>query len=208
MLSAKAHSLDVDIDVVYAGVMLHDLGLTPAYHATDVRFEVASANAARALVRKYNMSNERADKVWDVAALHATRGIAEFKSPETAVASSGIAGDVTGFGLDQFDPTLIQRLMVTRAGFAHPFIDAIVTDLQDKPQVASGTWMESIAEDHIAGFRPSTAAAIGGLTLEDARRTRCEVGAAACRSCVCEDNRIEGGCWGQDSGWACGPGTG
>src|SRR5205809_8126616 len=28
--------------------------------------------------------------------------------------------------------------------------------------------------------------------------------AAACRSCVCEDNRIEGGCCCQDRGWACG----
>src|SRR5947208_11453899 len=40
------------------------------------------------------------------------------------------------------------------------------------------------------------------------RRTRCEMGAAACRSCVCEDNRIEGGCCCQDRGWARGAGTG
>ncbi len=34
------------------------------------------------------------------------------------------------------------------------------------------------------------------------------MGAAACRSCVCEDNRIEGGRCCQDRGWARGPRTG
>src|SRR5436189_2496108 len=34
--------------------------------------------------------------------------------------------------------------------------------------------------------------------------TWCQMDAAACRSCVCEDNRIEGGCCCQDRGWACG----
>jgi hypothetical protein len=33
--------------------------------------------------------------------------------------------------------------MATRPGFARPFIDAIIADLQDKPEVADGTWMES-----------------------------------------------------------------
>src|SRR6266540_3039569 len=56
--------------LLIAGVMLHDLGLTPTYHAPDVRFEVASANAARAFVMDHGMSRKRADHVWDVAALH------------------------------------------------------------------------------------------------------------------------------------------
>jgi hypothetical protein len=34
------------------------------------------------------------------------------------------------------------------------------------------------------------------------------VDAAACRSCVCEDNKIEGGCCCQGSGWTRGAGTG
>jgi hypothetical protein len=83
-------------EVVYAGVMLHDLGLTVRYHSTAVRFEVASANAARAFVRRHGMSAERAKKVWDVAALHCTGGIAHAKSPETAVGAAAIDADVTG----------------------------------------------------------------------------------------------------------------
>src|SRR6266508_2912813 len=43
LLIAAARGLHVDVEVLFAGVMLHDLGLTPTYHAPDVRFEVASA---------------------------------------------------------------------------------------------------------------------------------------------------------------------
>jgi hypothetical protein len=46
--------------------------------------------------------------------------------------------------------------MATRPGFARPFIDAIVTDLRDKPQVASSTWMTTVAADHIPGFHQSS----------------------------------------------------
>ena len=63
---------------------------------------------------------KRADNVWDVAVLHGTIGIAAFKSPETAAGANGIGADVTGLGLEQFDPQLIGRIMATRPGFARP----------------------------------------------------------------------------------------
>jgi HD domain len=152
LLIAAARGLQVDIEVLFAGVMLHDLGLTPTYHAPQVRFEVVSANAARALAREHGMSRRRADNVWDVAALHGTGGISDFKSPETATGADGIGADVTGAGLEQFDQDQISQIMATRPGFARPFIDAIVADLRDKPQAASSTWMPTLAADHIPGF--------------------------------------------------------
>jgi hypothetical protein len=156
MLFAAARGLEVDVEVLFAGVLLHDLGLTPAYHSPTVRFEVASANAARAFVLEHGMARERAEKVWDVAALHATGGIAAAKSPEAAAGADGIGADVTGSGLERFDPRLVGRVMATRPGFARPFIDAIVADLRDKPQVASSTWMVTVAQDHVPGFRQSS----------------------------------------------------
>jgi hypothetical protein len=47
MLIATAQHGEIDVEVVYAGVMLHDLGLTARYHSPAVRFGVACANAAR-----------------------------------------------------------------------------------------------------------------------------------------------------------------
>jgi len=154
VLFAAANELKVDLEVLYAGVLLHDLGLTLQFHSSSVRFEVASGDVARTFVRENGMSPKRAEDVWDVAVLHGTGGIAAYKSAETFAAASGIGADVTGLGLDGFRKDLFDRIMVTRPGFAKPFVDAIVTDLQDKPQVANGTWMALIAEAHIAGFRP------------------------------------------------------
>lgn len=58
----------------------------------------------------------------------------------------------------------------------------------------------------------STAAAIGGLAWSDGcvlrGWSRWRTGAAACRSCVCENYKIEGGCCCQDRGCADGPGSG
>jgi len=156
LLIAEAQSRDVDVEVLFAGVMLHALGLTAAYRSPNVRFEVASANTARAFVRDHGMSRKRADNVWDVAALHGTGGISECKSPETAAGAHGIGADVTGLGLAQFDREQIDRIMVTRPGFARPFIDAIVADLRDKPQLASSTWMTTVAAEHIPGFHQSS----------------------------------------------------
>lgn len=156
--------IDLDEEVLFVGVLLHDLGLTPRFHSLQVRFEVASANAARGLARAHGMSPARADKVWDVAALHATGGISDLKSPETAVGSDAIGRDVIGYGLDEFDPEVVAHIMATRAGFAEPFIQAIVTDLQDKPQVASSTWMTTVAAKYIPGFHQSD---IEALALAD-----------------------------------------
>jgi hypothetical protein len=55
-----------------------------------------------------------------------------------------------------FDQDEISQIMATRPGFARAVIDAIVTDLHDKPQVASSTWMTTITQDLIPGFHPSS----------------------------------------------------
>lgn len=156
VLFARAQANPVDEEVLFAGVMMHDLGLTARFHSSSVRFEVASANTARDFARRHGLSALRANAIWDVAALHATAGFSDFKSTETALGSSGIVGDVTGLGLEQLDQATVKAIMATRPGFARPFIDAIVTDLQDKPDVADGTWMESVALDHIPAFQPGS----------------------------------------------------
>lgn len=154
VLIAATEGISVDLEVLYAAVQLHDLGLTPQFHSPTARFEVASADAARAFVLAHGLSPERAEDVWDTVVLHGTGGIAAFKSVETSVAADAIGRDVTGEDLDEFPTDVVDRIMATRPGFAKPFIDAIVTDLQDKPQVANSTWMMLIAEAHIPSFQP------------------------------------------------------
>ena len=154
VLIAATEGISVDLEVLYAAVQLHDLGLTPKFHSASERFEVASADAARSFVRDHGLSPARAEDVWDAVVLHGTGGIAAFKSVETSVAADAIGRDVTGEDLDEFPVDVVDQIMATRPGFAQPFIDAIVTDLQDKPQVANSTWMMLIAEAHIPSFQP------------------------------------------------------
>lgn len=153
-LISNAGNVSVDLEVLYAGILLHDLGLTRQFHSSSARFEVASADAARSFARHHGLSAKRSEAVWDVVVLHGTGGIAAYKSIETFVAADGIGRDVTGLDLEEFPREVIDRIMMTRPGFAQPFIDAIVADLQDKPQVANGTWMMLIAEAHIPDFHP------------------------------------------------------
>jgi hypothetical protein len=156
LLIAEDDGLDLDVEVLHAGVLLHDLGLTARFHQSGVRFEVAGANAARELVLALGMEAARAERVWDVAALHGTPGIAECKSPEASVGARAIGLDVAGVGLERFDPDQVGRIMATRPGFAEPFIRAVVACLRDDPQVASSTWMGTVAADHLPGFRQSS----------------------------------------------------
>jgi len=153
-LIAAAGNVGVDLEVLYAGVLLHDVGLTPQFHSSSSRFEVASADAARSFAREHGLSPMRAEAVWDAVVLHGTGGIARWKSLETFVAADGIGRDVTGLDLDEFPKDVVDQIMATRPGFAQPFIDAIVADLQDKPQVANSTWMMLIAMAHIPSFQP------------------------------------------------------
>jgi hypothetical protein len=153
-LLAEASGSEVDQEVLFAAVMMHDLGLTRRFHSPDVRFEVASANAAREFALEHRMSRLRADRIWDAVALHGTGGIAEAKSPEARVAYAGIGADVTGFCLEALDAHEVAEIMRSRVGFARPFIEAVVADLSDKPEVARATWMAPIAAAHVPGFRP------------------------------------------------------
>src|SRR6202030_4718434 len=50
-LAGKRRGLKFDRELLYAGAMFHDMGLTPAHSSADERFEVDGANAARDFLR-------------------------------------------------------------------------------------------------------------------------------------------------------------
>src|ERR1700687_5800493 len=52
-LTGKRRGLHFDPELLYAGSMFHDMGLTPAYASADNRFEVDSANTARDFLRRH-----------------------------------------------------------------------------------------------------------------------------------------------------------
>lgn len=95
-LMGEQRELEVDLELLYAGAMFHDLGLTEQFGESQLRFEVDGANAARDFLLERGIDPLRADAVWTGIALHTTPGVPEFMSPEVALVTAGVETDVLG----------------------------------------------------------------------------------------------------------------
>src|SRR5258708_2421472 len=74
-LTGKRRDLKFNPELLYAGAMFHDMGLTPQYASADRRFEVDGANTARDLLRSHGVAERDIETVWTAIALHTTPGI-------------------------------------------------------------------------------------------------------------------------------------
>src|SRR5580698_3398304 len=57
-LAGKRRGLRFDPELLYAGAMFHDMGLTDRHSSADERFEVDGANAARDFLRSYGIAQQ------------------------------------------------------------------------------------------------------------------------------------------------------
>jgi HD superfamily phosphodiesterase len=57
-LAGKRRGLRFDLELLYAGAMFHDMGLTDQHSGADERFEVDSANAARDFLQSQPSRNQ------------------------------------------------------------------------------------------------------------------------------------------------------
>jgi hypothetical protein len=153
-LLARVDSIDVDAEVLYLGVILHDLGLAPRFQS-DARFDVGGANAARDWLLEAGMEVRRAEMVWDIVALHASSAIAQHKSPETAVANSGISIDVRGAGVARLPADAVRRVLddFPRVGFPEAFHRTLIDEVRRSPDTVRLSWMEGMAIRHVDGYR-------------------------------------------------------
>src|SRR5690349_14728523 len=74
-LTGQRRGLHFDPELLYAGAMFHDMGLTPQYASTDKRFEVDGANTARDFLRSRGIDEQDIQTVWTAIALHTTPGV-------------------------------------------------------------------------------------------------------------------------------------
>ena len=159
-LVARAEGVDLDVDldveVLYIGTLLHDVGLAARFDGSD-RFEMRGANAARALLLAADMETARAEKVWDVIALHASTAIATHKSPETRIANRGISIDVRGAGAEHLPPAGVRAVLDAwpRHKFPTAFATTLIDEVRANPTSVRSSWMECIAVTHVPGFEPA-----------------------------------------------------
>ena len=155
-LVAAAEGVDIDLEVVYIGTLLHDVGLAQRF-AGPARFEMRGANAARAMLGDAGMDPVRAEIVWDIIALHASTAIAAHKSNETRIANRGISIDVRGAGVDHLPPDALRAVLDAwpRQDFPSAFSQILIDEVRANPDAVRSSWMESIAAAHVPGFEPA-----------------------------------------------------
>src|SRR5580698_5111250 len=77
-LAGKHRGLKFDPELLYAGAMFHDMGLTQKHSSAHDRFEVDGANAARDFLKRHGIAPRDIDLVWTAIALHTTPGIPQY----------------------------------------------------------------------------------------------------------------------------------
>jgi hypothetical protein len=104
-LAGKHRGLSFDPELLYAGAMFHDLGLTPQHSSAQERFEVDGANAARNFLRSHGIPRADIDTVWTAIALHTTPGIPRHMHPVVALVTAGVEMDVLGLSFPEYSDT-------------------------------------------------------------------------------------------------------
>jgi len=156
-LTGKRRRLRFDPELLYAGAMFHDMGLTPAHASAYERFEVDSANAARNFLRSHDIAERDIETVWTAIALHTTPGIPPHMHPVIALVTAGVEMDVLGIAFSEF--TDAEREVVVRAHprpgrFKEEIIQAFYDGFHHKPETTFGTVNADVLADKDPSFRP------------------------------------------------------
>src|SRR5450631_3750903 len=101
-LAGKHRGLRFDPELLYAGAMFHDMGLTHQHSSPIERFEVDGANAARDFLRSHDIAQRDIDTVWTAIALHTTPGIPQHMHPVVALVTAGVEMDLLGTNYPEF----------------------------------------------------------------------------------------------------------
>ena len=149
-LAGRRRGLKFDPELLYAGAMFHDMGLTPKYSSAHDRFEVDGANAARDFLRRHKVPQEDIEKVWTAIALHTTPGIPQYMHPVIALVTAGVEMDVLGMAYSDFSDE--EREAIVRAyprpeHFKEEIIQAFYDGIQHKPATTFGNVKADVLAD-------------------------------------------------------------
>ena len=141
-LHGQRRGLAPDLELLYAGAMFHDVGLTEPHRSTSsVRFEVDGADVARDFLVERGIDPAVARMVWLAIALHTTPGVPEFLEPEVALVSAGVETDVLGLGRDSLPPEALEAVTAAhpRPDFKRQILAAFVDGMRQRPSTTYGT---------------------------------------------------------------------
>jgi hypothetical protein len=149
-LSGRRRGLKFDPELLYAGAMFHDMGLTKRHSSPHERFEVDGANAARDFLRSRGVSPTDIDLVWTAIALHTTPGIPQHMNPVVALVTAGVEMDVLGLTYAEYSDA--EREAVVGAHprpphFKEDIIQAFYDGIKHKPDTTFGNVKADVIAD-------------------------------------------------------------
>src|ERR1700754_4888115 len=152
-LQGHRRGLQADPELLYAGAMFHDIGLTQGYRTSMFRFEVDGANAARDFLLERGVDEAAARKVWLSIALHTTPGVPEFLDPEIALVTAGVETDVLGIGRDDLSEEALVAVTAAhpRPDFKRRILQAFTDGNVHRPQSTFG----NVNGDVLAHYDPT-----------------------------------------------------
>jgi hypothetical protein len=155
-LAGKRRGLNFDSELLYAGAMFHDMGLTAQHSSAQERFEVDGANAAGEFLRSHGIPQADVDTVWTAIALHTTPGIPQHMHPVVALVTAGVEMDVLGLSYLEFSDA--ERNAVVQAyprsdHFKEDIIQAFYDGIKRKPDTTFGNVKADVLADKDPTFK-------------------------------------------------------
>src|SRR3982074_3063306 len=155
-LAGKRRGLRFDPELLYAGAMFHDMGLTDQHSSADQRFEVGGANAAGDFLRRHGIAQQDIETVWTAIALHTTPGIPQHMHPVIALVTAGVEMDVLGLGYTEYRDR--EREAVVKAHprterFKEDIIQAFYDGISRKPDTTFGNVKADVLADKDPHFK-------------------------------------------------------
>jgi hypothetical protein len=153
-LQGQRRCVQPDPELLYAGAMFHDIGLTERFRASMLRFEVDGANAARDFLLARGVDEAAARKVWLSIALHTTPGVPEFLDPEIALVTAGVETDVLGIGCSDLPSEAIDAVTAVhpRPDFKNRILRAFTDGMKHRPRSTFGTVNAAVLQHFDGSF--------------------------------------------------------
>lgn len=153
-LMGRKRGLDADLELLYAGAMFHDLGLTERFRDSALRFELDGAHAARDFLTERGVDPARAASVWLGIALHTTPGVPEFLAPEVALVTAGVETDVLGIWYHHIADADRAAVVAAhpRPAFKNRILKAFTDGNAHRPESTFGNVNADVLEHFQPGF--------------------------------------------------------
>jgi hypothetical protein len=147
-LQGRRRGLQPDLELLYAGAMFHDIGLTEPYRSSMLRFELDGANAAREFLLARGIDEVDARKVWLSIALHTTPNVPEFLEPEIALVTAGVETDVLGIDRDALPTETLDAVTAAhpRPDFKRRILQAFTDGNKHRPRSTFGNVNADVLE--------------------------------------------------------------